>query len=372
MFARSTVSRRAFTLIELLVVIAIIAVLVGLLLPAVQKVREAAARMSCSNNLKQLGLGILNYENTYQKLPPHGADFVNLPWPGNTYPNPTNPLNSALGNTQQGFSLHLLLMPFIEQGNLYNTYRPNTSVIDPINWPTNWATAFGSPGVTVDQTPIKTFLCPSAPTVTPTNYEMYFVSQKLPDLGAFLLGATDYAAVIGMHSNFTSACAPNSPANPNSSNGTGALGLKGQITPSGMAHTTTLSSITDGTSNTLLMVESAGGQQVYAKGIPVSPSAKLTDLGYRLNAAWADYNTKVEVRGFDLATGVVPDGGCGCVNVANGNQNTWNQIYGFHTGGCNALRCDGGVQFLPATVAPGVLAALVTRNGGEVIDGSIF
>jgi prepilin-type N-terminal cleavage/methylation domain-containing protein/prepilin-type processing-associated H-X9-DG protein len=372
MFASSTRSRRAFTLIELLVVIAIIAVLVGLLLPAVQKVREAAARMSCSNNLKQLGLGILNYESTYSKLPPYGYDYVNLPWPGNTYPNPSNPLNAALGKTQQGNSLHLLLLPYIEQGTLYNTFKQNCSVIDPVNWPTNWATHFGSPGLTVDLVPIKTFLCPSAPTVNPVDYEMYFASQGLGDFGPFQLGATDYAAVIGMHSNFTSACAPTSPADASSSLGTGALGLRGQVSPNGMAQTTTLTSITDGTSNTLLMVESAGGQQVYANGIPYTPSSKLTDVGYRLNAAWADYNTHVEIRGFDTATGKVVDGGCGCVNVANGNQNSWNQIYAFHTGGANVLRCDGGVQFLPGTVAPGVLAALVTRNGGEVVNGSVF
>jgi len=365
-------------LIELLVVIAIIAVLVGLLLPAVQKVREAAARMSCSNNLKQLGLAILNYESTYQKLPPHGYDFVNLPWPPNppgTYPNPKNPLNGSLGNSQEGNSLLTLLLPYIEQGNLSNFINTGYSVIDPYNWPSNWAQGISGgaiPGNTVDKNTIKTFLCPSALTVTPVNYEMYFVSQGLPDLGPFLLGATDYAAVIGMHSNFTAACAPASPADPNGSDGTGAVGYLGQVTQLGMGHLTTLSSITDGTSNTLLMVESAGGQQVYAKGIPIQPNQLLSDVGYRFNAAWADYNTKVEIRGFDAATGTIPDGGCACINAANGNQNTWNQIYSFHTGGCNVVRCDGGVQFIQSGLAPGVLAALVTRNGGEVIDGSAY
>jgi prepilin-type N-terminal cleavage/methylation domain-containing protein/prepilin-type processing-associated H-X9-DG protein len=374
MFHKSAKRRQGFTLIELLVVIAIIAVLIGLLLPAVQKVREAASRMSCSNNMKQLGLAIHNYYSTYSKLPPYGFDFVNLPWNGTTYPNPNNPLNPSLGNTQQGSSMHTMLLAYIEQDNILRQVFPNYSVIDPFNWPANWAQGISGgaiPGNTIDQTAIKTFLCPSAPTVTPTNYEQYFVSQQLPDLGPFLLGATDYAVVIGMHSNFITACAPNSPPDPNSSNGTGAMGLRGQWDAGGLKHLTTLASITDGTSNTIMMVESAGGQQIWANGQQVSPSQNLNDPGYRLNAAWADYNTFVEIRGFD-PTGTVPDGGCACLNATNGNQNAHNQIYAFHAGGSNVLRADGGVQFLTKSVTPAVLAALVTRAGGEVVDGSAY
>src|SRR5207244_668555 len=114
-----TKQRRGFTLIELLVVIAIIGVLVGLLLPAVQKVREAAARIQCANNLKQIGLAVHNFENTFGKVPPIGSwgrTFRN-----NGYPPETNggSLTSADGATGP-WLVHL--MPFIEQDNLFKQF----------------------------------------------------------------------------------------------------------------------------------------------------------------------------------------------------------------------------------------------------------
>ncbi|MCI0378409.1 MAG: DUF1559 domain-containing protein [Gemmataceae bacterium] len=332
--------RTAFTLIELLVVIAIIAILIGLLLPAVQKVREAAARAQCQNNLKQIGLAVHGYQDTYKHMPPWAFDFT-------FNPRPANPI----GNQRQGHCGLSLILPFIEQDNVLKSVKLEFSVIDPINWPPNWGTAPGG----LARIPI--YLCPSSPDRV-VDYGPYFVSLGLPNKGPMLLGPTDYAIVRGMHNNFRNACAPASPAQ-SGQDDNGAMGVRGQMGPNGLTQgRVNLVQIVDGTSNTILIGEDANRHQVWVKGKAISPNGP-GQVGWTLNSAWADYNTAIRVRGFD-GTGAIQDGGCCVVNCNNVNQ-----FYGFHTSGINVLRGDGSVQFLRDTVVPSVLGAMVTRNGGE-------
>jgi prepilin-type N-terminal cleavage/methylation domain-containing protein/prepilin-type processing-associated H-X9-DG protein len=313
--------RGAFTLIELLVVIAIIGVLLGLLLPAVQKVRDAAARIQCQNNLKQIGLALHNYHDANSGLPgnirPDAVSTVRVRWV--TY-----------------------LLPYLEQDNMYRNVALNVNWHQPVNLP-----VFGSQ--------LKVMECPSAP-----NGQLI---DGAPDSGwTNIVANGDYAALYGVDPRLVS------------------LGLI-DLASAGLENGAVSRSqklrfddFTDGLSNTLHVTESAGRPNVYRNRRLV-----LTASGdNRVNGGgWCRPASDLALLIGSSADGAAFPGPCG-INCTNGEVlGTYphpfygtlgtGQIYGFHTGGVNALFADGSVRFVRQSISIRTLAALVSRNGGEVI-----
>ncbi len=333
-------SRSGFTLVELLVVIGIIAILVGLLLPAVQKVREAASRSTCQGNLKQIGLAIHNYNATNNSFPPA---YSILPAPD---------LTVTIGPNQVGFSTWTLILPYIEQDNVYQLLNPLCGFFSPNNMPPPY-------GVNLAYSPVvKTFLCPSSPlpasidysTALNTGWTAY--GQTVLFTGPLMFGRTDYAPVAGTGL----AIGPGVLESLVTANA-GLITLPPNLITPASPITTPL--IRDGLSNTLMVAEDAGRPSLYAMG-GASLNLPCTQGG----GAWADPFGVLVVNGSQPnGTGIV-GGPCG-VNCTNDNE-----LFSFHTSGCNIIMGDGSVHFLKANIPLPMLAAYVSANGGEIVDQS--
>jgi prepilin-type N-terminal cleavage/methylation domain-containing protein len=333
---RTSRARGAFTLIELLVVMAIISVLVGLLLPAVQKVREAASRTKCQNNLKQIALAIHNYHDVNHHFPP-AWDYE-----------PPSPPKRFTG-VVNAWSVYIL--PYIEQGNLYERYDFDLPLINTTNSP-------------LIQTHLKVFQCPSTPKQN-RLYDFPLPPNILPGLpgGMFKASASDYSATTGLRNwNQLVSPGPNDTDLQDIGQRQGVLNAYSEELPVVASRRLDLVSITDGASNTIMVGEVAGRPDVYNAKRQIVP---FPPLNMTEGAGWGDpFNGENWLSGstFD-GNPFAPSGPCliNCTNV------TGRCLYSFHTKGVNVAIADGSVRFLTDNATSRLVAFMITSQRNEVL-----
>jgi prepilin-type N-terminal cleavage/methylation domain-containing protein/prepilin-type processing-associated H-X9-DG protein len=379
-FRRIKSPSSGFTLIELLVVIAIIAVLIALLLPAVQSAREAARRAQCINNLKQIGLATLNFESTYGILPQKVLRLAAA--------DPNADAQAALPTIAASYLTQIL--PYMEQAVLYNQINVSQAASDTANIPPcTGPGALHSGTNSAYSIAINTLLCPSSPGPATMNYYNAFWGpygdgggdvctpgaptpgnvQNLNPPPVQIWGRTDYFPIPGLHNTALQA-AGMSPAY---------IAMVGEGKDSGtltdplITGTIRMASITDGTSNTMMVSECGskpigynGFRQIYLSevdGLLVDGAIEPVSSG---GGAWADNFTYSSLAGAQGRQNGIRGGIC-MVNCTSNNE-----IYSFHPGGANALFVDGSVHFLKDIAPVRLIAALVTRAGGEIISADQY
>jgi len=325
---------KGFTLIELLVVIAIIAVLVSLLLPAVQQAREAARRSQCQNNLKQIGLALHNYLGSLQVFPPGYVDRN-----GNINLTPDN-------DQGPGWGWATFLLPYMDQNPVYNQINFNQNVGIGVN-------------AQVSQTSLPIFQCPSDG--NQQAFDVYDISLSTP---VTTLAHSNYVACNGWEECFNGAGGNPQP-------GKGADGLAGNFGQAGVGmfwrnSKVAPARVTDGLSNTIAAGERSsnhapstwtgavpGGQcPAWMATLPPAPYSPPPGPAYD-NADFGE--------AFIFAH-------CNATHLPNADFPIFDPdtFYSFHTGGCHFLFGDGSVRFISSYVNGATYQALSTISGGEV------
>jgi prepilin-type N-terminal cleavage/methylation domain-containing protein/prepilin-type processing-associated H-X9-DG protein len=387
-FGTSHGGRRGFTLIELLVVISIIGILVGLLLPAIQSARQAARRGQCQNNLKQLALAFHSFESAQRHLPfcKRGeSDGAARSWVPD-------------------------LLPFLEQANMVSDanydltqdwWRTQSAYIaDPASPDPNNPNFIPDPdghavpnGITVQKF-VQVMMCPATPIQERTQF------KDDSDVGHKIGACGDYFTPEGVHSailNEFPGTLPLGAANPGFPAGTVAADkvvISGVLQPYGAGALPTWTSsiegdarvqlissrvkyphfdaVTDGTSNTILLGEDAGREDVWRgrEMMPSNADKSASNCARARGGAWATNDNSYAIGqriNWCSSSSTIP----GTMKINNSNE--WGHLYySFHEEGAQFAFADGSVRFLSDGIALWVLASLTTRSGGEALSASDY
>ena len=372
--SRTVSSRRtAFTLIELLVVIAIIAVLISLLLPAVQSAREAARRAQCVNNLKQIGLGFMNFESTYTHLPqgaydgdPNAVTAGGAPDP-NGYRYDEDP-NASYGATTccnaahpDGWNHFFRIMPFMEQQQVYNVANFDSPRIHS-GRPANM-----NGEDTVARTGIASFYCPTRRAVQGYGTTPTYRNDYAGNAG-FYQGQFYECNWLGNATGFVPP-PPNGllpiadERTPVNHGNTG--GRKGTIVWGARGAKRRLADFLDGTSNSIMVAE---------KSLP--PTRHGTDGGDNErwnNSGWDEDNIRYHFVPVADSAAPALNGQCATPPNPNTGGNLWRRMFGSsHPGGMNAVFGDGSVKFIKFTIDPSTFRRLSVIDDNEPISADSY
>jgi prepilin-type N-terminal cleavage/methylation domain-containing protein len=349
---------QGFTLIELLVVIAIIAILISLLLPAVQQAREAARRTQCRNNLKQMGIALHNYHDVYLMFPQsYCLDVV---------------VGAGILGSTTMTTWATAILPYIDQSNVYD------AIVASGGLQVTGDDVGTEPGMAAARTVIPGFMCPSAPRKSNTAKIFFAAGAPIPNAGApagtnlgLTSGALDYIVLQNVTDELAALAGISAGSNEGAMRGATAVGNGGAI-PLFNQGTNRIRDITDGTSNTYLVVEHAVRDVTYRSGKPVTaPAASPWAPG-----GWAFYSMGAPAAaGAPFDDGVTPldlatmEGTCivNCTNAVKDNYDVAGP-FSFHTGAVLSLLADGSVQTTSENVDTTVFASTVTRAGGEIVS----
>jgi prepilin-type processing-associated H-X9-DG protein len=324
------------------VVIAIIGILIAILLPAVQAAREAARRAQCINNLRQIGLALLNYEGAKKSFPYSRTDLVLTDASKHNIPDrPGGPSNDQSWTT--------LILPFIEEQGISRQYNYNKSWFDNVPDPSNPNQLIN---LAVVSQSLQMYLCP---TTEPGRVDTNFTSTLKPAAG-------DYGTVNGVKKAFYGYFSTQLGIYPTESRPpvVGVLNKyqDGSSTPV-VIRPCKIKDIVDGTSKSIVVAEDAGRPVHYQFGKNIG-TIPASDGG----TGWADPDNSGSLNGYQ-SNGV--KGGPNVINADNDSE-----VYSFHIGGAQFCFADGSAHFIPETIDPLVYKALVTRAGGECVPADAF